>query len=151
MTTLLAQTLTTQLVQQVRFDLEKRRHIGCISPYLYLHNAVGTFTFEIIKDGQVLSSKSFTPADVKASLSTESNYMHVFFPIIPDAPVKLEKGIYSLRLSASGYAPTASSFIAWLQQFEDVQNEMDYIPLSDDENSLAFRIKEYKEGVLCLA
>jgi len=148
MTTLVAQTLFNELIQEVRYNLQERKHIGCISPYLYLHNAVGTFTFEVIKDSVTIFSKSFTPDDVKASLGTTFDYMHVFYPIIPGEPLKLEKGLYSFRLSATGYTANSVSFIAWLQQFEDIQNEMDYIPLTSDQNSLAFRIKEYKEGVL---
>jgi hypothetical protein len=72
----------------------------------------------------------------------------VFYPIIPDSPIKLEKGTYTLKLTASGYISNSSSFIGWLQQFEDVQNDMDYLPLFSNQNSLAFRLKIFKEGVL---
>jgi len=93
-------------------------------------------------------SADFTLSEVKTAIGTTSNYIHSFIPIMPLTPLKIEKGSYSLRLSASGYSPNASSFIGWIQQFEDVQNVMSYLPLDDSQNSLAFRVKEFKEGIL---
>lgn len=148
MSTLLVQTLYTELIQEVTIDSEERIHIGCISPYIYFHNCSGVFTFELIKDSAPLMSVNFTLEDVKTAINTTSNYIHSFLPIIPLNPLKIEKGAYTLRLSASGYSPSAVSFIGWVQQFEDVQNVMSYLPLDDSQNSLAFRVKELKEGIL---
>lgn len=147
MTTLVVQTLVNELSQDFEIVLNERYHLGAIIPYLYFHNPVGTFTIELVRDLDTIFSKSFTLLDVQTALDTNSNYIHCFYPIIPDA-IKLEKGQYKIKLTASGYSSNPSSFIGWCQQFEDVQNEMNYLPLSDDENSLAFRVKIYKEGVL---
>ena len=148
MTTLQVQTLVSELMQDFTIKLDERYHIGAIIPYLYLHNTSGTFTFELKKSGSAIASKSLTDAEIKALIPTTESYVHVFCPFIFSNPVKIEKGEYSLRLSASGYSNSAASFLGWCQQFEDIQNEMDYIPLDDSENSLAFRLKIYKEGVL---
>lgn len=148
MTTLQVQTLVSELVQDFNINLDERYHLGAVIPYLYLHNPSGTFTIEIKQGSTVISSKSLTVAQIKSAIPTTDNYAHVFTPFIFDAPVKLERGSYSLRLSASGYSNSAASFLGWCQQFEDIQNEMDYIPFDDSENSLAFRLKIYKEGTL---
>ena len=148
MTTLQVQTLVNELVQDFDINLDERYHLGAIIPYLYLHNPVGVFTLELKQSGNVLASKSLTVDAIKSAIPTTDNYIHVFCPFIFDTPVKIERGSYSLRLSASGYSNSAASFLGWCQQFEDVQNEMDYIPFDDSENSLAFRLKIYKEGVL---
>jgi hypothetical protein len=148
MTTLLVQTLVSELKQDFNINLDERYHIGAIAPYLYLHNPSGTFTLTLKNGATSLASKSLTVAEIKALIPTTDNYAHVFCPFIFSSPTKVEKGSYTLSLTASGYSNSAASFIGWCQQFEDIQNEMDYLPSDDSENSLAFRFKIFKEGVL---
>lgn len=148
MTTLLCQTLIDELSQDFEIKLNERYHLGAIIPYLFFNNPVGTFTISLVRGVDTIFAKSFSLLDVQSSLETSSTYLHVFYPIIPDSPIKLEKGTYTLKLTASGYVSNSSSFIGWLQQFEDVQNDMDYLPLFSNQNSLAFRLKIFKEGVL---
>lgn len=147
MSTLLVQPLITELSQEVRYSLSRRVNIGAFIPYLYMHNApTGTFIIDLLNsDDDIIMSKSFTCADIKASLSTLNNYAHVFYPIIPTNPIQIEYGTYTIKLSASGYSHSNTSYLGWIQQFENIQNIMDYVPENDTENSLALRIKEWHE------
>lgn len=148
MTTLVVNPIGASLEQEFTYNLNDRCHIGAFYPYIVMIGApAGTFTCELIKGVTTIFSKTFTSVSIKSSLSTTNNYAHVFYPIIPDSPVQIEKGAYKLKISTSGYIETNSSYIAWAQQFEDVQNEMPYTPIGIAENSLAFRIKTYKEGI----
>ena len=72
---------------------------------------------------------------------TVDGFAHVFFPIVPNQPLHLDRGTYSVELSAAGYTATESSFIGWIQQHEDLNNLLDYVPSGDDQNPLALRIK----------
>lgn len=150
MTTLLVQELKTELVQEFTLGLSDRYNIGSFIPYLYVHNApAGTFTFTITKDSVDIFSQTFTSSDIKAAEGTVNNYLHVFYPIVPDTNVFMECGDFSAKLTASGYAYSSSSFLGWIQQHEDLNNILDYVPATDAENPLAMRIKIYKEGLLC--
>lgn len=148
MTTLLSAILDTELEQEIRYNLNTRKQLGAIIPYLLIVNEpAGTFTVSLLKGVTTVYSRSFTSADIKAALGTTDDNAHVYYPIIPQTPVQIEKGLYKVKLSASGYTRTGSSYVAWNQQFENIQNEMDFEPVTDDENSLAIRYKEHKEGI----
>lgn len=145
MTTLVCQTLETSLVQEIRLSKDVRYNIGSIAPYLYVHNVPsGTFTLSIKRAAATVFSQSFTSADIQDALGTAENYMHVFFPIVPASPIQLDRGLYEVVLSATGYTATASSFIAWVQQHENLNNILDYTPSSDEQNPLALRLKVYR-------
>jgi len=145
---LLSQILEDELSQEYVFLFNKRQPIGAFYPYLLIVGAPsGTFTFSVEKDSEEIFSKEFTSADIKASLPTSNNHVHTFFPVIPTNPIYMEEGEFTCTISHSGYSPTSSSYLAWLQQFEDVQNDTEYTALSDDENPLAMRIKVFKEGI----
>lgn len=145
MTTLVVNPLETILEQEFTYDLNTRAHVGAFYPYILLFNSpAGVFTLSLIKGATVIYSKAFTSADIKAALNTADNYAHVFYPAIPDNATQMERGTYKLRLSGTGYSATNDSYLGWCQQFEDVQNEMSYTPSSDEENSLAFRLKTFQ-------
>lgn len=149
MTTLVFQTLTDELSQEVFYHLERRMNIASFSPYLLMMNApTGTFTFEVTGTNGVVVSEEFTSADIKAELDTVNDFAHIFYAIVPTSPVFLERGSYTIRISATGYSPSSTSFIGWIQQHENIQNVMTYTPLRDDQNSFAVRYKEYQEGIL---
>ena len=144
MSTLVVNEIVNSLEQEFTFNLNTRSHIGAFYPYLVMINSpVGIFTFKLFKGATELFSVDFTSIDI----STES-YAHVFFPIIPEKPIQLEKGQYKISITTSGYTKTNDSYIGWIQQFEDIQNEMSYTPVRMEENSLAFRLKIYKEGIV---
>lgn len=148
MSTLIANPIGASLEQAITYSSTSRAHIGAFYPYLIMIDApAGTFTFSLLKGAETLFSKSFTSADIKLSLLTSNNFAHAFYPVIPNNPIQLESGNYILRITSSGYVETSTSYLAWGQQFEDIQNDMAYTPTSDQQNSLAFRIKIYKEGI----
>jgi len=147
-TTLVVNPIGASLEQEFTYNLNDRCHIGAFYPYIVMIGSpAGTFTCELVKSGDTLFSKSFTSSDVKLSLGTTDNYAHAFYPVIPDSPIQIEKGLYKLKISTSGYSETPSSYMSWAQQFEDIQNEMSYVPSGTEQNSLAFRLKIYKEGI----
>lgn len=149
MTTLVVNPIGSSLEQEFTYNLNDRCHIGAFYPYIVMIGApAGTFTCELVQGATTLFSKTFTSSLIKLSLTTTDNYAHAFYPIIPDLPIQIEKGTYKLKISTSGYTETNTSYLAWAQQFEDIQNEMSYTPSGTEENSLAFRLKIYKEGIL---
>lgn len=145
MSTLLVQELLTELSQDITLASGERYSVGGMYPYIYLHNSPsGTFTLEIIRGVTTVASKSFTSTDIKNSVPTANNYLHCFYPVIFDNNIQLEKGDYTVKISASGYTYSASSFIGWIQQHENLNNNLDYTPVGDEENPLALRFKVYR-------
>lgn len=148
MTTLLVEPLKDTLEQRFRLKLDRRYVLASLLPYLYLHNApAGTFTLSLLKDEFTVFSHEFTSQDVKDSLNTDNNYLHVFFPVVPINPLILGPCDFTMRLEAEDYFSTSSSSIGWIQQHEDLNNELDYIPTSDSQNPFAMRLKEYKKDM----
>jgi hypothetical protein len=148
--TLIVEELETgsTLSQEITLEIQERVLIGSISPYLFMQNApAGTFTFTLTKSGTTVFSKTFTSADIKTALNTSHNYAHVFYPIVPTSPTMIEKGVYSMSLSASGYTFLESSYLGWCRQFEDLNNEVSYNAPFVWNNPLAYRMKTYKQGV----
>jgi len=147
-TTLVLKELITTLEQDINFNLNVRYNIGALIPYIYMHNApAGTFTIELIKSSVTIFSNTFTSVDLKASLGTTDNYAHVFYPIVPTDTVQIERGIYTVKLSSSGYTYNSSSFLGWCQQYVNIQGTLDYVPANYSENPLSIRVKTYKEGI----
>jgi hypothetical protein len=145
---LLVETLKDNLSQEIRYEGEDRLSMAAFIPYLYCHNVSGTFTFQVLNGSDILVSESFTVEDIKESLGSASNYLHVFYPIIPTNPVQIENGNYTFKLIApEGYVPSQGSFMGWIKQFENIQNSMDYNRSSDSQNTFAIRFKSYKEGI----
>lgn len=151
MTTLVIQTLYTgaTLSQTFTLGLNNRSHIESIAPYIYMHNApTGTFTISVHDENDVnLFSNSFTSAQIKTALNTVSNYAHAFYPVLTNGALKLEAGTYTVVMSASGYTQNPVAFMAWVQQHEDLTNDLDYVPVDDTENPLSMRIKVLKRGI----
>lgn len=134
--------LRDTLTQEIRLEQSVRYTIGGLYPWLYMHNApAGTFTIDVLSGPTVRASQTFTSATIKSALGTSHNYATSWHPIIFTNPTQLEAGTYSVRLSASGYTYSPSSFLAWCQQHENLVNSLDYTPLSDAENPLALRVK----------
>jgi membrane-bound metal-dependent hydrolase YbcI (DUF457 family) len=149
MTTLVVHELVTELAQEFTLNLARRYDVAAFYPYLYMHNApAGTFTFSILQGVTTIFSKAFTSADIKSALSTANNYAHVFYPVIPSDPLLLNSGDYTAKITASGYTFSVSSFLGWIQQHEDLNNELDYTPANDIENPLSMRIKETRKALL---
>lgn len=150
MTKLLVQELKSEdLSQTFRLKHTQRYLIGAFCPYLYIHDApAGTFTFEVISNGETVFTQDFESGELISDMGYMSNYMHVFYPFMPYFPIMLEKGEFTLKLSSSGYTYTPNSFIGWIQQHEDLNNQLDYEPVNDAQNPLAMRLKIYKQGIL---
>ena len=146
MTTLVNTILETELNQNVTYSNETRLSIAAFYPYLLMYNSpVGTFSFSIFKGVEEIYTKAFTSADIKSSIETTDNYAHVFFSIIPENPIQIEKGVYTFKLQASGYTLSTSSYLAWIQQHENIQTELESEIENFTELPFSVRIKSYTE------
>jgi len=144
---ILVRDIDPEISQSITLKLQSRYILKSIAPYLVMVGAPsGTFTFQLKSGLITLFEQSFTSAELKAALNTTNNNAYVYYPFLINK--RLKKGTYTLKITASGYSPASSSFIGWAQQHEDIQNQMEYLPSNDGENSLAFRMKIVKEGVL---
>lgn len=144
---IVTQNLKVELSQEITLNGTRREIIGSIAPLLVLVGApLGTFTFSIMSGATTLFSESFTSADLKAALTTTDDNLYIFYPFEPN--IRLKGDVYLLKLTAGGYNPTPTSFIGWGQEHENIQNEMDYTPSGISQNSLSYRIKIFKEGIL---
>lgn len=146
MSTLLVETLYDKLEQEIEYNGEKRVLMAAFIPYLYFHNVSGaTFAFEIERNSTVIFSQQFTSEQI--ALAVGAQYAHVFYPIVPSNPVQLEAATYKFRIKViSGYV-IGESFLGWIRQYQDTQNEMSYTPTVADEITYAIRFKEYQEGI----
>lgn len=152
MTTLLVKRLFQDFALEHTFNLksQSRYHVQSVAPYIYMHNApAGTFTMSIydVSDDALVFAQEFDSNDIKAAISTVNNYAHVFYPVIPESKLKLNAGTYRAELTSTDYTYQTDSFLGWIQQHEDLNNELDYTPSNDLENPLAMRIKVLKEGI----
>lgn len=152
MTKLLVEELfeNSELTQVENFQLNKRVQVGSVCPYIYMHNAPPGQFFAGIRNlnGNFEYEFEFDSAYIKTLLNTTDNYAHVFLPIVTSYPIFLEKGSYELYLYAENYTFYRTSFIGWIRQHENLNNDLDYIPSNDAENPLASRLKVYREGIL---
>ena len=145
MSTILNEQLVTTLEQPIAYLSGERAHIAAFYPYLLLFNSpAGTFTFSLLSGATVLFSQEFTSASIKAAVSTTNDYVHTFHPIVPTDLIQLESGDYIVKISATGYTATDSSYLAWIQQHEDLSLDLDYTPGNDTYNPFSMRIKTYK-------
>lgn len=151
MSTLLVEPIKQSLEQSFNLSLTKRYIVASMMPYLYLHNSPsGNFKFSILKNGNQVFEKLFNSEDIKAALNTDNDFAHVFYPIIPSDPLILGRGYFTVKIEApENYRFRQNSFIGWVRQFEDLNNKLNYTPLSDNENPLALRFKEYKVDCAC--
>jgi len=140
---LLVEKLESTLTQSFTITGE-RKNVAAICPYIYMHGAPsGTFTLTVKQGSTTMTSGTFTSAAIKTALGTANNYAHVFYPI--EVIAQFDAGEYDFILSASGYTATASSFIGWIRQHENLNNETDYTPDSDSDNPYAVRMKVYRK------
>lgn len=147
MTTLVVDELKTTLTQTFTLTLNKRYNIGGIRPYIYMHNSPsGTFTLKIKSGANTLASKDFTSAEIKTDMSTSDNYVHIWKGLLFDTPIQLVKGSYILELSSSGYSYSASSFLGWVKEYENIFNEVSGTPLSYFDNPYSFQLFEYRRA-----
>lgn len=149
MSKLLVEPLITSLEQEFSFKLEGRCLLASVAPYLYMHNSpAGSFYFSVYKGEELVFIKTFSSAQIKAALSSSDNFARVYYPMIPSNPVFFTKGTYRATLEATGYSFNSDSFLGWVREHENTQDEMDYVPAADNHNPLAMRRKIYKQGII---
>lgn len=142
MTTLLVEELRTELIHEFLITKQFRNVLGAIYPYIAMVGApAGNFKIKFYRDNNLVFTRTFTSQDLKDSLESFKDNLHVWYPIIPEFPIQLNKGLYKVRLSATGYTYSGDSFIGWIRQHENLNNKLNYEPLNDAKNPLALRIK----------
>lgn len=145
MSTVVCDELVTILEQP--FTVEIPMAIACVKLYLISVNAeVESVKLEILKDADVLFSKSLTFNEMKAMLNTSENNFHGFFPFHKPGTVYLNPGPYKLRLSAEGYVFSQDCFIGWckdpLRAFGKISGEA---PSDFRMNPYSYRILEFQQ------
>lgn len=140
-----AHELRDKISQTIEFKKNTRAQIAAFYPYLLLYNSPnGTFKFSLVNSSErVIFSKTFDSNDIKNSLKTNSDFLHVYFPVINDLSLFLEKGIYTLVLESENYIYSNNSYLAWLQEFENFDLKDSDIEIN--ELPLSYRVKEYRE------
>lgn len=145
MTTLVVDELKTTISQTFTLQYNRRYNIGGVRPLLLMYNAPsGTFTMKIKSGANTLASKSFTSADIKSDLITSDNYAWLWKGLLFDTPIPLKAGSYSLELSSSGYSYSASSFIGWVKEHENIFTTISGTPISDLDNPYSFQLFEHR-------
>lgn len=143
MSTLVCTDLITSLEHEIRLTNKDRIQLAAIYPYLFkVGHPAGTFTLSLIQSGVTLFSKSFIESDISLA-----DYAHTFFPVIPNVLLPLDAGLYTIRISSSGYTFADNNRLGWIQQHENIQNSMEYTPINDYQNPLSVRIKIYTKGI----
>ena len=142
MSKLVISDLKTTLTQRIRLSLATRYTIGGIYPWIYVHNMpAGTFTLEVISGGTTVASDSFTALEIKQASGSTGNYLMSWHPVLFSAPLQLDAGLFDVRLSATGYTFSDSSFLSWVQPHENLPAGLEYVPMDDSVNPLGLRIK----------
>jgi hypothetical protein len=129
------------------FEIEKKLIVAAIRPYLYCHNfPSGTGLLEILDENDnVLHSKSFSPSDVYSGLETANPYAHAYLRVLFDQPFPMPKGNYKIKISASGYTFSESSYLGWVKEHEDLKVPVKFIVAGDQNNPLSFEIWSYEQ------
>jgi hypothetical protein len=118
MSTLVYDTLETELEQEVFIGNHLGLYSPIIAPWLFFKNdPAGTFTMGIYKEGTLLAEKSFTIADFKTQLNGVGLSGHLFYRI-DFRGVHLPYGFYVLKLSSTGYTYSKQSLLAWCKEWD---------------------------------
>lgn len=145
MTQLLVHDLGTYLAQDFTVLADKRIIVEAVRPYLYFHNSPsGTFTLSLYKGATLIDSASITSSEIQTALATSNNYFHAYSRFDFENHPVLNEGAYTLKLTASGYINSSSSYIGWVALHEDLINNITYTPNSDSENPLTFQLWGYR-------
>lgn len=122
MSTIVYDTLETELTQEIVIGNHQGLYSPIIKPWLYcLNNPTGTFTLGIYKDNNLLAEKSFTVSDLYTQLGATGNSCHLFFNV-EFRGIKIPFGFYVLKLKSTGYTYSKSSFLAWVKDWESALN-----------------------------
>lgn len=132
----LCEELVTTLSASLTFSAERRHNIGGIKIGLVSYNAPsGTFTLSLKSGATTLWSDTFNHAELKTDLSVANDYLYIFKAFSTD--IKIESGVYTLEISASGYTYSTNSFLGWIRDTNGFQVVTEGVtPL--DENSPYF-------------
>jgi hypothetical protein len=142
----LTRTLTSSLSQTI--TVEKRMIVKAIRPRIVLYNdPAGTFTFSIKQGATVLATKSLTLAEILSGAGLSAGqYHHGFVNWEFDQQVVLNKEVYTIELTTSGYTFSEASYFGWVRDHEDLTNRItdDSNILSDVDNPLTVQIWGYQ-------
>jgi hypothetical protein len=128
------------------FDAKKRLNIKSIRPNIYKHaTPAGTFTFSIIQDSVTLASKSYTATEIETLAGlTPGDYFHGPFNFEFDDSIVVNKGNFTIQLSASGYTFSESAYFGWVKPHEDISVDIDYTITNGRQNPFGVEIWTYQ-------
>ena len=151
MSTLIAEELRTELIQDCELLLTKNHQIEAIKVFLFCYNAssiIGTFKLSIFDGATEIGSKTFDITDIVSQGSFTSDYFYSWYPVIFDNPIVLQKGAFTFKLSSVGYTYESNIFLAWCREHENEKVPMTYIPENDLQNPLSFEIYTRKGSTM---
>lgn len=145
MTTLVVHELDTYASQSFTVDNGRRLLIESVRPYLFFYNApAGSFTLSLYAGATLLDSADITFADIQTALETTDNFVVAYCRFEFENQPVLNPGTYELKLTASGYTKSATSYAGWVALHEDLINDITYTPVDDSENPLTFQLWGYR-------
>lgn len=151
MTTLIAEELKTELIQDCELLLTKNHQIEAIKIFLFCYNAssiVGTFKFSIFDGATEIAAKTFDITDIVSQGSFTSDYFYSWYPVVFDNPIVLQKGAFTFKLSSVGYTYESDIFLAWCREHENEKVPITYVPEGDLQNPLSFEIYARKGEIM---
>jgi len=137
--------LKTTLTQSFTFNNDIFYAIEAVRPFIFFFNTpAGTFTLTIKQGAETMATGTFTSAAIQTALGTSDNYFYAWIKILTTTTAgglpNLKKGAYDFILSSSGYTHSASSFIGWIQEHENLHNSLLYTSAGIRENPFAVQI-----------
>jgi hypothetical protein len=146
MSTLIVDKIDTEKSIDIRISKNKRSQVSAILPKLFIKNSpIGTFTLNVLLGVTSIFSQSFTSSDIKASLGTTDDNAYCFYPIIPENPLSIEDGVYTIKITSSGYTSSEQSYLGWVRDYEGENIGAEYTLASDRKNPLSLRIKLFNK------
>ena len=141
MTTLVVEDLVTTLEQNQ--EIERRLNIERVRLYLLKHDiTTGQLTLSVKRNGVEIGSSTIDIADISAA-----TYFHGYVSFVFDNPLVVNRGDVVFELSSSGYTYSSGSYIAWVQEYENITNKIDVEPETDFQYPLTCQIWEYSERI----
>lgn len=141
MTTFVIHELVTNLIQPFNVNVGYRLQMHTVRPYLFFNDApAGTFTLGLYSGATLLDSDSITFAQIKSYIATTDDYIAAFCSFRFSSNPVLNPGVYSLKLTSTGYAYDQAIYVGWISLHENLINQITYSPVSDEENPLTYQL-----------
>lgn len=115
-----------------------------IRPRIYKAGSpAGTLTLTVKQSGDTLGTASLTLAAIETGIGS-SDYFHGVINFAFSQDVVINKGAFTVELSASGYTFSESAHYGWIADFEDPVNALEGSVNNVTDKPFSFEIWEMK-------